>query len=239
MKLSIVIPAKNEEQLLPVLLETLGKQEFKDFEVIVADAGSADHTRELAAQFGARVVPGGMPGPGRNRGAEASTGDLILFLDSDVVLASTKYLGEVIAEFEKLGADVATCRLEPISDRLDDQFGHEVYNHFAKLTESVRPHAPGSCILVKREVHQALNGFDESVVFAEDMDYVQRAHKQGFKFRVLKSHPVLISVRRLEKDGRLALVVKYIYGELRMLVKGPFRHMPYQYEMGGEDPSKK
>lgn len=239
MKLSIVIPAKNEERLLPLLLASIKKQDFKDYEVIVADAGSSDRTLEIAARFGARVVSGGMPGPGRNRGAEVSKGELILFLDSDVVLTSTKYFEDLLAEFKRTGVDVATCRLEPISERLDDQVGHTVYNTFAKLTEGFRPHATGSCILVKREVHEALHGFDESVVFAEDMEYVQRAHKHGYKFRVLACHPIRISVRRLEKEGRLSLVVKYIYGELRMLLRGPFRHMPYQYEMGGEDPSKK
>jgi glycosyltransferase involved in cell wall biosynthesis len=81
MKLSIIIPTKNEEQNLPVLLAALRAQTLfqrlpQEIEIIVADAHSTDATRALAIQAGARVVDGGMPGPGRNRGAEAATAAL-------------------------------------------------------------------------------------------------------------------------------------------------------------------
>ena len=85
-RISVVIPALNEEKFLPVLLESLKNQTFKDYEVIVADAGSKDKTLEIAHSYGARVVPGGMPGPGRNRGAEVATGEFLFFFDSDVLL---------------------------------------------------------------------------------------------------------------------------------------------------------
>jgi glycosyltransferase involved in cell wall biosynthesis len=69
MQFSIIIPTLNEEVLLPNLLRDLQAQTFRDFEVIVADAGSKDGTVDLAQSLGARVVPGGMPAVGRNRGA--------------------------------------------------------------------------------------------------------------------------------------------------------------------------
>ena len=55
-KISIVIPSLNEEKFLPILLESITKQTFKDFEVIIADAGSKDNTVEIAKKFGAKVV---------------------------------------------------------------------------------------------------------------------------------------------------------------------------------------
>jgi hypothetical protein len=76
-------------------------------------------------------------------------------------------------------------------------------------------------------------------VFAEDHDYVQRAQKSGFKFGLLRSHPIAVSVRRLEKDGRFALALKYIFGEVRMLTTGPIKDLPFEYEMGGEEKKKK
>ena len=54
----------------------------------------------------------------------------------------------------------------------------------------------------------------------------------------MKSHPINVSVRRFEKDGRAAIAVKYLFGELRMLTKGPFKKMPFTYEMGGEEKEK-
>ena len=84
--LSIIIPTLNEEKYLPPLLDSIKKQDYKDYEVIVADAGSKDKTVEIAKKYGCKVVKGGLLPAGRNRGAEASKGDLLLFLDSDIIL---------------------------------------------------------------------------------------------------------------------------------------------------------
>lgn len=238
-RVSIVIPAKNEEAELPRLLQSIKAQTFFDYEVIVADAHSTDRTKEIAESFGARVVEGAMPGPGRNRGALHAKGDIIAFFDADVQLPSTKFLEECVAEMDRKQLDITTCKVKPMSRKPIDRAMHEVYNAFVIATEKVRPHAPGFCILVRRAVHEGINGFDEDVVFAEDHDYVQRAAKKGHTFGVLRSHPIAVSVRRLEKDGRLAIALKYVFGELYMLTKGSFKEMPFEYQMGGSTEQEK
>ena len=105
MKLSIVIPTKNEEVLLPLLLESIRGQSFTDYEVIVADAKSTDATPRIAASFGARVVEGGMPAPGRNRGAEQATGDVLVFFDADVILPNEHFLRDCLEEMEQKNID--------------------------------------------------------------------------------------------------------------------------------------
>lgn len=235
MKLSIIIPTKNEEATLSGLFETINDQTFRDFEVVVADAWSTDRTREIAATFGAKVVDGGMPGPGRNRGAEVATGEVLLFVDADVKFPSPNYLNDIIEELDAREVDVATCRLKPMTKRWDDKLGHAFFNNYAKLFERIRAHAAGSCIIARRKVHEAIGGFDERVVFAEDQEYVARAHKRGYRFRLLESQPMLVSVRRLEKDGRLTIAAKYIYSEAHMLLKGPmFEHM-FEYRFAHFD----
>ncbi len=238
MYLSIVIPTKNEEQNLPNLLRSIKNQTFQDWEVIVADAHSEDKTREIAKQFGAKVVDGDLPGPGRNRGAEVAEGTIILFLDADVELADPNFLQANLDEMRERGVNVGTTVVKPMSDSYLDKAMHEVYNAFAVGVERVKPHAPGFCIFVKKHVHDDIGGFDESVVFAEDHEYVQRAVKEGYRFRVLRSVPVSVSVRRLEKDGRLGIAFKYAMAELHMMTKGPFKEMPYEYEMGGKPTDK-
>ncbi|MFA6428893.1 MAG: glycosyltransferase [Patescibacteria group bacterium] len=240
MKLSIVIPTKNEALLLPKLLESIQRQELCDLEVIVADAYSTDQTREIAVSLGARVVDGGLPGPGRNRGAEVATGDVIAFFDADVILPSPRFLADCLAEMDVRSLDLATCRVMPLDSGATDDLLHEVYNLFAIATERVTPHAPGFCIFVRAVVHRAIQGFDERIVFAEDHDYAQRAVKTGAVFGILRGHRVGVSVRRLEKEGRLKLALKYIYGELHMRLKGPFTEgMPFEYEFANYTPSPK
>ncbi len=232
--LSIIIPTKNEEQNLPKLLESINSQSFTDHEVIVADANSDDRTREIADSFGAKVVDGGLPGPGRNRGAAVAQGQVLLFLDADVALDDPDFLKDNLEEMKDRGICLGTTFVKPISDSYIDKAMHEVYNAFAIATDRVKPHAPGFCIFIKRHIHNDIHGFDESVVFAEDHEYVQRAVREGYRFRVLRSVPISVSVRRLEKDGRLGIAFKYMMAELHMMTKGPFKEMPYEYEMGGD-----
>ena len=82
--LSIIIPTLNEEEYLPRLLESIRRQTYRDYEIIVADNNSEDQTRAIAESFGARVSPGGNhPGKGRNRGAEAAKGVIVASSLSD------------------------------------------------------------------------------------------------------------------------------------------------------------
>lgn len=236
-RVSIVIPTKNEEKLLPKLLDTVKTQTYKDVEIIVADAHSTDGTRAVAESYGATVIEGAMPGPGRNRGALHAKGEIIAFFDADVQLPSSRFLEDCIAEMDKKKLDVATCKVRPLSRKPIDRALHEAYNAYVIATEKIMPHAPGYCILVRRDVHHGIRGFDEEVVFAEDMEYVQRAQKKGHKFGLLRSHPIAASVRRLEKDGRLAIAVKYIFGELHMMTKGAIKKEIFDYKMGGKEGS--
>jgi glycosyltransferase involved in cell wall biosynthesis len=232
MRLSIVIPTKNEEAYLPRLLDSIDKQTLKERETIVADAGSMDRTREIARQHEARIVEGGMPGPGRNRGALQSQGDMILFLDADVLLPNETYLEDCVREMDERNLDVATSPPLAWDGTTLDHVMHEAYNVYARATEHILPHAGGFCIFVRRSTHEALKGFDEQVVFAEDHDYVRRAKKMGKEFGILRCHKLPVSVRRLQKEGRANIALKYIYSEFRLVTRGSFRHMPFKYEFG-------
>lgn len=231
MKLSIVIPVKNEELELPEQLKALNEQvNAAECERIVADAFSTDRTREIALSLGARVVDGGMPGPGRNRGAAVAVGEWILFMDADARPSATDWLAKCLQELEARQLDVATCDLKPMSRDTADIVYHHVYNFFTHLTAAIVPHAPGSCIFVKRAAFEAVGGFDEGVIFAEDMELVQRLAKHGYRFGVLKAGPVLVSVRRLKKDGYLTTAYRYVITELYMRFKGPVRKPLFDYK---------
>lgn len=87
--ISIVIPALNEEKLLPDCLDSLRNQDYEgEFEIIIADNGSTDKTVEIAHSFGARVVLcSGKKGVSfaRQAGADAARGDIIAQADGDSV----------------------------------------------------------------------------------------------------------------------------------------------------------
>jgi glycosyltransferase involved in cell wall biosynthesis len=229
--LTIVIPTLNEEDFLPVLLTSIKQQTFQPREIIVADAGSIDATRAVAEKFGARVVQGGPVSVGRNRGAEVALTELVLFLDADVELRDIEFLEKAVGEMFERKLGLATCDVFPLSDAFVDHFMHKAYNTYVRAWGSVFPHAPGFCMLVRRELHQQIKGFDEAITFCEDHDYARRFKKIG-KFGILKETRIPVSIRRLDRDGRVKIAIKYLMAELHLALIGPIRHNKFNYTFG-------
>ena len=228
--LSIVIPTFNEEKYLPGLLKTLQEQTFKDYEIIVADNDSSDATRTIAVMAGARVVGGGLPARGRNLGAEVARGEWLLFLDADVILPSD-FLEKAMAEMLEKGYFVASCLVDPLSDRKIDKVLHNAVNLSFKATRKIYPHAPGFCIFIRRWCHELVGGFNEKLMLAEDSDYVLQASKLC-RFGLLKSVRILVSVRRLDRDGRFNVSMKYLASDAHRIFLGPIESNIFNYQYG-------
>lgn len=229
--LTIVIPTKNEEAFLATLLLSIKHQTLQPDEIIVADADSRDRTVEIAYAFGAKVIDGGLPGAGRNTGAAHAHTDLLLFLDADVELRDQNFLKKAVGEMLERKLDLATCDVFPLTDDLVDHFMHQAYNTYVRAWGSLYPHAPGFCMFVKRTMHEKIGGFDESIRFCEDHDYAHRLRKVG-KFGFLKSTKIPVSIRRLDRDGRMKVAIKYMLAELHLAFLGPIRHDRFHYTFG-------
>lgn len=228
---SIIIPTYNEENFLPKLLRSINRQTYRNKEVIVADAKSSDKTREIAEFYGAKVVDGGPVAVGRNNGAEHAKGDIILFLDADVVLPDASFLWAAIMEFERRHLSIATCLPVPISVKKIDHAFHDVFNVYMKLLGAMMPHTPGFCIMVRRGIHEKIGGFDKKIKLAEDHDYATQAVRYG-KFGVLKSRKIPVSIRRFAKDGHIKTAMKYIFCELHRMTLGSVTSNIFHYKFG-------
>ncbi len=91
--ISVIIPARNEEKTLPLLLEDLRNQSIQPFEIICVDDESTDATAQIAESYGVRVIslhnkPEGWTGKtwACQNGADTAKGELLLFLDADIRL---------------------------------------------------------------------------------------------------------------------------------------------------------
>lgn len=236
-KISVIIPTLNEEELLPTLLECLKQQTFRDFEIIVADAGSKDQTRKIAKKYGALVVDGGMPGVGRNKGAEVAKGEFLFFFDADVLLPND-FLAKAYGEIEEKFVDLATCEFKPQSDLRLDKVLFQLSNLFVKINQKLNPRAAGFCIFISSRLFRRIKGFDESVKLAEDHDLVERASKYRSLHFINSTH-LMVSIRRIEKEGRFSLIEKYMQVELHLLTKGSIRREDFvNYEFANFNPKK-
>jgi glycosyltransferase involved in cell wall biosynthesis len=235
--LSIIIPAKNEEGTIDRLLKSIKRQSFKDYEIIVADAHSTDKTAAIAKRSGARVVNGGMPGPGRNRGAEVAKGCNLLFLDADVILPKD-FLKKNYRDFLNRNLDVATTFVSPLSRKLIDKIIFKNINIGYRLIEKIKPGAQGFHIFAKKKWFDKVKGFDEKAYFCEDYDFVLKIWKKGGRFGILEGPAIKVSVRRLDKEGRVKYLAKCLYGIVHQQVKGPLYRDVTHYEFAEYDKKK-
>ncbi|MDR0710261.1 MAG: glycosyltransferase [Spirochaetaceae bacterium] len=234
MKISIIIPALNEEKMLPCLLDSIRGQDFDDYEVIVADAKSKDRTREIAENAGCQVVDGGLPAVGRNAGARVAAGDFLFFLDADVILPPG-FIRNVYNEMEDRFIDLATCEIRPLSDYQLDRIIHKLINLAVILNLWIDPKAFGFCIFVTKRLFNRVGGFDETIYVAEDSDFVKRASVYR-QLRFLTSAYIMVSIRRFEKEGRFAYMKKGIKLNLYRTFRGEIRNDEVvKYEFGDFD----
>ncbi|HOX29994.1 MAG TPA: glycosyltransferase [Candidatus Paceibacterota bacterium] len=224
--LSIIIPTLNEEKFLPLLLEQIKKQDFSDYEVIVADAGSSDRTVQIAREYKHRVIKGGSVAYGRNQGAKTARGELLLFIDADNIYLPDDFLSELVGQFTEKNCDIASFPLYIDGNRMD-KVAYKVYNWWAKKLQNIKAYATNSMI-VKKKVFDQVGGFDESITIAEDHDFARRASKIG-KFRYIEIDPIFVSARRMEKEGRIRIYSKYILAEIYMEAFGPIKKDIFRY----------
>ena len=212
-EVTIVIPAKNECEMLPKLLESLCRQDYEGVartRVIVADAGSTDGTVELALSFRDRlnieVIAGGLPSVGRNAGARLATTKYVLFLDADVELPEPTLLRRALWRMERRRLHLATTN---ISCRHGNFFDDALYtgNNLMQYVGSfLKPFATGMFMLFDREVFWELGGFNERALFAED--YLLSKDVATNRFRIVRGK-VLTTNRRFKKLGHGRMVLLF------------------------------
>lgn len=115
MKVSIIVPVYNISGYLPECLESIARQSFKDIEVILVDDGSVDESSiicdsicEVDGRFTCIHQANSGVSAARNAGVEASSGDLISFVDGDDVL-HPHYFERLVTSFENTGAEMCVC----------------------------------------------------------------------------------------------------------------------------------
>ena len=223
--ISIIIPTLNEEKYLPKLLKSIKEQKRDDIEIIVADAGSQDTTREIAKEYGCIIVKRGLPAVGRNAGVKVAKGDILIFTDADIVFPND-FFKKGLLEFKERKLGVASVLLE-LEEKSYSLGVNIFYNIPVLLLEKILPHG-AMAIIVSKKIFNTVGGFDESIKIAEDMYFVRQATKYG-TFGFLRSVKILTSARRYLKDNYFFMYIKFLLVELHMILLGPVRSDIFRY----------
>jgi glycosyltransferase involved in cell wall biosynthesis len=198
---SIVVPAYNEEELLPATLERLRAAMAATplrGEVVVVDNNSTDATAEVARAQGARVVqePLNQISRARNAGARAARGRYLVFVDADTVVPdlTLREALNVLASGRACGGGAAVV-MEGVSSGVPARMV-ALWNALSRG----RRLAAGSFVFALREAFFAVGGFSERVYASEEIwlsrDLRRWGRQRGLDFVILDGDPVVTSGRK-------------------------------------------
>lgn len=179
--------------------------------LLIADAGSTDRTAEIAQSYNSRlrirIIPGGMPSVGRNAGARIAESPYLLFLDADIELADTTLLRRSLDLMKRKSLHCLTTDIYCKEGRLSDRLLYRANNIAQRLSRFHKPFATGMFMLVDRAAFEALGGFDERSIFAEDYQLTRQF--SGRRFRTVRGG-IFSTNRRFCKTGRLRMMKMFL-----------------------------
>lgn len=207
-KISVIVPTKNEEEKLPLLLGSIESQTYSNIEVIVADCMSTDKTEHIAHKFGAKVVkiPIDSVGHASSTAAKQSSGSIIIRCDAD-----SRFLPEFMENIVRIFQ-----RNNAIDLILSSQYyydGNFIINFLSFLyLKYWRPPwmTPGHMTAIRREIYFEVGGYDPQMRRDEDTDLGQRIARRYGDCHIFVDRKlvVLISARAIKKVGTLPYILK-------------------------------
>ena len=196
MRYSIIVPVFNRPDEVDELLESLTRQQEKDFEVVIVEDGSTKTCQSVCERYADTLdlhyffKDNSGPGQSRNYGAKRAKGEYLIVLDSDVVLPEG-YLAEVEKELRRKPADAFggpdrahesfTDTQKAISYSMTSFFTTGGIRGGKKKLDKFYPRSFNMGI--RREVYQQLGGFSK-MRFGEDIDFSLRIFQGGYHCRL-------------------------------------------------------
>jgi len=214
MKVSVIIPALNEEQHIEQCLQMV-RHQAPHAELLVVDGGSTDATVTLAQNCGARVIIETTPtvAAGRNTGLQKAKGDIALFIDADC-LPTKGWFDQMIAPFSNPHVLGVAGRAIPLDGTLIEHLGLRLVFFVAApifFTFQI-PLNTGQIMAFRRKAALAAGGFDPTQIHGEDTSMFLAVKKHGLI--VHSPATVKVSMRRIRKWGLL----KYLSFNLRNFI---------------------
>ena len=188
MKVSVIVPVRDEEDSIRELLDSLLAQTRPPDEIVIADGGSVDATPQIIEEYirkGAQVrlirAGAALPGRGRNLGAAQASFEWLAFTDAGIRLANN-WLEALTAKAEQDDSiDVVYGFFQPVTDTFFKECAAIAYVPPAVPHDGllIRPRSITSALL-RRDAWQAVNGFPEHLRSAEDLVFMDRLEDAGY-----------------------------------------------------------
>lgn len=207
--ISVIIPVRNGGENFRRCLSSLAEAIPAPDEIIVVADGDSDCSWRAAETLGARVIKlpvSGGPGKARNHGARVAAGDVLLFIDSDVVIPP-ETVGKIAVIFRD---DLALAALfgsyddAPGAVNFLSQYKNLLHHYVHQTARADASTFWGGCGAIRRKVFLALDGFDETYRHPsiEDIELGYRLRQAGYRILLCKG----LQVKHLKRWGALSLL---------------------------------
>ena len=213
--ISVIVSAYNEEKWILQTLESINRARIllserggPRAEIVVVDNASTDLTVEMAQGFDVQIVREEVRGvaKARNTGARASHGDILVFVDADVIVPETLFwrVSQLLSSPLCIGGAVDT-NYRPA--RISVKAYLQAWRVIGKLLRM----AQGAVQFARRDAFFFLGGYDETLFMGEDVDFYWRlrkeARKQGLQVCLIDDVSVIPSSRRFDQWPLLRTLV--------------------------------
>ncbi len=229
MKLSIIIPTFEEAGAIERTLQNLQGLGSISHEIIVADSGSTDQTVEIAKKYTDKVyVYTDQPknaSRGRNLGALHASGELLAFIDADVLPVNpNEFFKEAIRRFDadpKLVAAGVCVRALPEVETWSDRISHILVNLFCYLSNNILRVGgiSGEFQMIRKDAFEKVGKYNEHLKITEDNDLYGRLVKIG-KTRTFWNLMVMHPSRRAHAIGWRRLWTEWILNLISVKLRG-------------------
>ena len=198
MKISIIIPTFNASLTLKECLTSIFSSSFKNYEVIVVSDNSTDDSVKIASEFNINIIElrqNKGPGNARNEGAKIALGDILLFIDSDVII-NNDTLSLIIDKFTsgKVEAIQGIYSHKPNYKYLATQF-YQSYLCYYVWPEDKKYASTlvTGCFAIRKEIFNMFSGFDVNIENAscEDEKFGYSLIEKGYKILILRDLQVV------------------------------------------------
>jgi glycosyltransferase involved in cell wall biosynthesis len=224
MNLSVVIPSYNSQDHIGTTLSAITNQDTElDFEVIVVDCSDTDTVKTICSQFKQVIYQHELerfnPGKGRNIGASIAGGDLIIFVDSDVVLEQGSFSSAW--EYYKKGNQIFGGALElneNVNPTISSYLEHYYFNHESQRLrpEGIRSNLSSALMMFDRDLFLASGGFKD-IPRMQDTELTERLLKQGHSLSYtpnvvglqIQDSPMYKVLRKVFINGKNLYFIRY------------------------------
>lgn len=227
MKISVIIPVHNGRHHLHHCLSALNQTRYPDWECLVVDDGSTDDSAALARQSGACVIstPHSGPAHARNMGALAAQGDMLLFIDADVLVepGTVGTVAAIFAAHPEIAACFGSYDDTPTETNFLSQYRNLLHHYVHQRSRSEASTFWSGCGAIRRTVFRELGGFAASQFpepSVEDIELGYRLRAAGYQIRLEK----LLQVTHMKRWTVRQMLKTDIWGRAipwsRLIVQG-------------------